>query len=113
MTLGEKQELFSRLFTDFLVWCFSEGYEVRIGEVFRTEAQQKIYVEQGKSWTMDSKHRDKLAADLFFTKDGEYLSNSFEKLKPIGDYWETLHPCAKWGGNWRKRKDSPHFELDM
>jgi peptidoglycan L-alanyl-D-glutamate endopeptidase CwlK len=105
MTLGEHQQAFSRDLVKLMSKAFELGYEIRIGEVERTIEQQKIYVQTGRSKTMNSNHLKKCAADLHFVKAGELCYP-----QELGDYWETLNPINSWGGNWAPFKDKPHFE---
>jgi hypothetical protein len=84
--------------------------ECSIGEVQRTKLQQAAYMAAGKSWTMRSKHLEKCAVDLFLWIDND-VTWKHEDYQVLADYWKTLHPRCKWGGDW-KRKDSVHFEVD-
>lgn len=92
------------------------GFEVSGGELLRTKEQQQIYLDTGKSKTMNSNHLKKLAIDLNFFKNGEWINGlpkdrCKEILQPIGDYWESLRPGKNsWGGNWQSFFDAPHFE---
>lgn len=105
MTLGEHQQAFSRDLVKLMSKAFELGYEIRIGEVERTIEQQKIYVQTGRSKTMNSNHLKKCAADLHFVKAGQLCYP-----QELGDYWETLDLINSWGGNWKSFKDKPHFE---
>lgn len=105
MTLGEHQEAFSRDLFLLLVKAYELGYKVRIGEVERTIEQQKLYMRQGRSKTMNSMHLRKCAADLHFTLNGELCYP-----QELGDYWESLSKENQWGGNWNSFKDKPHFQ---
>ena len=105
MNLGEHQQAFSRDLVKLMSKAFELGYEIRIGEVERTIEQQKIYVQTGRSKTMNSNHLKKCAADLHFVKAGQLCYP-----QELGDYWETLDPINSWGGNWKSFKDKPHFE---
>lgn len=90
----------------------AEGYTFTIGEVQRPVEMQEIYVKTGKSKTMESYHLKKLAADVFIfhTANSVYhLVDTKADLQKFGDYWESLSPRNRWGGNW-KFYDSPHFE---
>jgi len=82
---------------------------VTAGEMWRSPEQQAIYFKTGRSKTMESKHLRRLAIDLNFFKDGELCYN-VETLRPVGQYWETLDPKNRWGGNFKSLKDVPHFE---
>jgi len=110
MSLGKKQELFSRNLNKLITWIYANtDFEIRRGETQRPLMMQKYYVSVGKSWTLNGAHLKKLAADLFFSKDGKMVW-SHESLKEVGEYWKSLHPQNEWGGDWQK-KDVPHFEM--
>lgn len=105
MTLGQHQEAFSRDLCKLLAKAFELGYEVRMGEVFRTEEQQKLYVKTGRSMTMNSMHLKKCAADLHFTKNGVLCYPD-----SLGRFWQSLSPLNQAGMFWKSFKDSPHFQ---
>lgn len=71
------------------------GYQVKIQELNRTVETQKAYIAQGVSKTMDSRHLDKLAADLVLFKDGELVTNQ-EVYRAFGEFWESQG--GRWGG---------------
>jgi hypothetical protein len=91
-------------------------YEVTFGEVLRPIEMQKLYVQQGKSKTMDSQHLKKLAIDLNIFFAGRVCTAA--EITPLGAYWESLNEKNRWGGSWRglvqagksSFVDSPHFE---
>jgi hypothetical protein len=105
MTLGEHQEAFAQDFVRLLLRAWELGYQVRIGEVYRTPEQQAIYIQTGRSKTMRSMHINKTAADVHFFKNGKLCYP-----KELGEYWESLDERNEWGGNWRSFKDAPHFQ---
>ena len=110
MSLRTEQVFFVKDLDTLLHFAWGKGFDVVIGEVERPVEMQKIYVQTGRSKTMDSDHLRRLAADLhFFVQEtGEYVLD--ERLQPIGDFWESLDPKNRWGGNWKSFKDRPHFE---
>jgi hypothetical protein len=81
-------------------------------ELQRPVEMQNIYIKTGRSKTMNSMHLKSCAIDLYFFKDGK-LTYDMALLKPIGDYWESLHSRNRWGGNWKSFKDMPHFERNV
>ena len=87
------------------------GFTVTGGELFRTAEQQQIYVKTGRSKTMNSFHLKRCAIDLNFFRDGK-LVYDVPTLKPVGEYWQSLHPKNRWGGLWRF-VDLPHFERNI
>lgn len=116
LTLGEHQEQFAVHFAQLLTKAWELGFKVRLGEVLRPAEMQAIYVRTGRSKTMDSMHLKKCAADLVLLVNGVIATR--EQIKPLGDWWESLDPLNRWGGNWRglvdsgqsKFVDTPHFE---
>jgi hypothetical protein len=92
-----------------VAYAAERGFSITMGEAFRTPEQQAIYVQTGRSKTLNSYHLKRLAQDLNFFLDGT-LCYDREKLQPLGDYWESLDPKNSWGGNWGSFKDLPHFE---
>ncbi len=85
------------------------GYKVTGGELYRTMYQQRHYVAHGLSTTYNSKHLKRRAIDLNLFIDGRY-QQSCEAYAVLGEYWESLSPKNKWGGNWHTFKDCPHFQ---
>lgn len=103
--LGEHQQIFTRHLIKLIAHAIEIGYEVRIGEVQRPVEMQKLYVETGRSKTMNSLHIKKCAADLHFFKAGQLCYPP-----ELGDFWESLDPLNQWGGNWKRFVDAPHFQ---
>lgn len=109
MSLSDKQFEFLKDVATLIVHVTNKGWKVTGGELQRTEEQQKIYVEEGKSKTMDSLHLKKLAIDLNFFHPEYGLVYEREALQWIGDFWGSLSEFNEWGGNW-EFTDTPHFQ---
>lgn len=125
MKLSEKQIIFSKNVAKLIVYadeCL--GIDLTFGEAYRTADQQYLYYHgltfkndsiqstRRSSWTMNSNHLSRLAVDFNFFINGK-LTYKKEDIQELGDYWETLHPKNKWGGNYPKKKeDTPHFEMN-
>lgn len=112
MSLSDHQAAFLLDVCKLIPFATSLGFKVTGGELQRTIDQQKLYVSQGKSRTMDSKHLKKVAIDLNFIRDGKLIYIK-EDLAPIGAYWESLNPLNRWGGNFKSFVDMPHFERNV
>jgi peptidoglycan L-alanyl-D-glutamate endopeptidase CwlK len=83
-------------------------------EGVRSKSRQEQLVKAGASQTMNSRHLTGHAVDL-----GAYVSGS------VRWDWPLYHKIAsavkqaaaelgvplEWGGDWRKFKDGPHFQL--
>lgn len=116
MKLSERRWRFNQDIVLLQAYIMTKRPEVMacLNEVKRFEDKQKEYVEAGVSWTMDSKHLICMAADFDFYINGEWIGSlskmsSKKLLQDIGDFWESLTPGNKWGGNW-ENVDVPHFE---
>ena len=107
MRIGEKQELFARLFVEHCVWLLIRGYNIRFGDIFAREGHRD-----------GSNHYIKLAGDLNLFLDGVFLTSSFQH-GPSGRMWESRHELCRWGGNWDKddhpgepgENDGNHYSL--
>ena len=109
MTLGAKQELFSKCLGRLLIWIYRQGWACRMGECYRTKEQAEIYAAQGKG-IINSAHRKKLAVDLFLSIDGQVTWDN-EDYEAAGEYWKSLDPLARHGGDFAGR-DSVHFSFE-
>ncbi len=107
MKLGEKQELFGRLYAVQLVFLTSIGYQYRLGDVFASTGHRP-----------GSNHYLKLAGDINLFLGGEWLTET-EQHQRSGEHWEGLHELCRWGGNWDKddypgepgEDDGNHYSL--
>jgi len=111
MNLLEEQAAFAKdiaLFITFI--CAQPDWFVTLGEAYRTVEQQKLYVQSGRSMTMNSQHLKRLAVDLNFFYKGKLIWDK-EMLRPFGEHWESMAPGKnRWGGNFSRLVDLPHFE---
>ena len=106
LSLREKQSLFAQLLYKFLKKVYGLGYEVTLGEAYRTKEQAAWNAEKGIG-IKNSLHCLRLAIDLNVFKDGKYLSKTADLL-PLGEVWESMHELATWGGRFG---DGNHFSL--
>jgi hypothetical protein len=109
MTLGERQRIFVRLVGMLIEFAYQSGYELTLGEAYRTPEQAALNAESGKG-IANSLHTQRLAIDLNLFKDGKYLTDS-ESYRPLGEYWKSLHPDCCFGGDFKPRSDGNHFSL--
>lgn len=99
MTLGEKQKLFFRLSFQLYRFILMQGYEATKGHAFRCG--------DCKVGRKTSLHKLCLAEDIYLFRDGVYLEET-EDHRPIGEFWESLHPLCSWGGRFN---DGNHYSL--
>jgi hypothetical protein len=132
MTLGQSQRVFTRNIGCLIEYAYSIGIELTFGEAQRTPSQvllnyfgydvvlvdKKLVLKKRKptSKTLESNHPDRLAVDFNFFINGK-LTYRYEDVKPLGDYWVSLHDKNRWGGDFNKNgiadgfMDTPHFEM--
>lgn len=83
-------------------------------EGLRTEARQRQLVAQGASRTMRSRHLTGHAVDLGALIGGQ-VRWDWPLYYKIADAMKRaakeLNIPIEWGGDWRKFKDGPHFQL--
>lgn len=85
-----------------------------VTEGIRTKERQAQLLAKGASRTMNSKHLIGRAVDLAAVIDGEVRWDwpLYHKLaKAMKDAAAACGVKIVWGGDWRKFKDGPHFEL--
>lgn len=88
--------------------------DFRVIEGLRTPERQRILVQKGASKTMKSRHLTGHAVDLAPLVDGQ-ISWDWQYFHPIAaamkDAAKRLGLRVEWGGDWRKFKDGPHWQL--
>lgn len=134
MTLGEKQQLFVRLYSQWLSWALAQGYGLTFGEAHRSDEQAEINAigqigretvaqlvqrafpalasairNNGKAnGIRRTAHGNKLALDQNLFINGVYQTTT-EAWRPLGEYWESLHPLCRWGGRFG---DGNHISIE-
>lgn len=134
MTLFEKQVLFVQLLPKLFAFAQGSGYQLTLGEAYRSDEQAElnaigpvlrervadmlagVYPNLSTKIRNNPKivgartslHTVRLAIDLNLFRNGIYLEDT-DSFKPLGDYWKTLHPLARWGGDFG---DGGHFSIE-
>lgn len=110
MSLSDEQWLFLQDVAKLIQFAAQAGFKLTGGELMRTSEQQEIYLKTGKSTIGNSLHLKRLAIDFnIFLPNGALLQKA-EEGQVLGDFWTSLSPRNRWGGNWTTFKDAPHFE---
>lgn len=112
MSLVSEQAAFLLDVAKLVQHATQAGFVVTGGELARTVEQQQLHFRAGRSRTMKSNHLRRLAVDLNFFKDGK-LTYDRAVLRPLGEFWESLSPLNRWGGNFTSLVDVPHFERNV
>lgn len=105
--LHEQQTKFVKMVGQLIGWAYENGFELTVGEAYRTPEQAALNAEHGTG-IKHSLHTQRLAIDLNLFKGGVYQMNS-EAYMPLGGYWESLG--GSWGGRFAK-PDGNHFSLE-
>lgn len=128
MKLSERQQIFTRNVARLIAKADELGIALTFGEAYRTQDQQLLYYHgltldehvrltqtTRRSWTKEGYHQKRLAVDFnHFVEGGKTLTWKKEDLQALGDYWESLHPSNRWGGNFSAEKlDVPHYEMRL
>lgn len=109
MTLREKQHAFARLVAALIQRADLCGYEVTLGEAYRSKEEAERLAKLGKG-IKNSLHTLRLAIDLNLFKDGKYLTST-EDYRELGEWWESLSTdelICVWGGRFG---DGNHFSV--
>ena len=112
MSMIVEQAAFLQDACKLIQYAADQGWTVTGGELYRTPEQQEIYLKTGRSKTMASNHLKRCAIDLNFFKNGQLIWDK-QQLAPLGQYWESLNPKNRWGGNFKSLVDVPHFERNQ
>jgi len=103
------QEEFAQSTAKLIQKASEFGYTVTLGEAWRTPEQAQ--------WNADhhvgiehSLHMDRLAIDLNFFQNGALITDG-SKLKVVGEWWKTLGPRYRWGGDFTHLPDGNHFSI--
>ncbi len=107
MTLSEKQQLFTKLIAQLILWADEKGYRLTFGEAYRTPEQAKLNAQSGKG-IANSLHTQRLAVDFNLFINGQYQTDSAAYLES-GKFWESIG--GSWGGRF-SRPDGNHFSLE-
>jgi D-alanyl-D-alanine carboxypeptidase len=106
-TLRQKQNRFAGMVGRLLLRAQEMGYEVTLGEAYRTPEQAAFNAQKGTG-IRNSLHSLRLAIDLNLFLNGAWLIGS-DDHRPLGEWWESIG--GSWGGNF-KRPDGGHYSLE-
>ena len=123
ITLLDKQNAFAALAAKLIHRAQATGYQVSLGEAWRTPEQAKFTIEQvllnaqKGTGIASSLHIKRLALDLNLFHNGKYLAASSD-YEELGKWWEAQSTgqgpnsirCT-WGGRFKK-PDGNHFSIE-
>lgn len=110
MALSDDQWKFLQDVAKLIQFAAERGFKLTGGELYRTQEQQNFHKANGRTTVGTSQHMKRLAIDFnIFLPSGALLQKA-KDAQVLGDFWESLDPNNRWGGNWTTFVDAPHFE---
>jgi len=115
--LATVQPQLAKLGRELLRRLAAEGLTFKVTSGNRTQAEQDALYAQGRTtpgpvvtWTRRSRHIGGRAIDLtlFSGKNPVWESKHYDTAGRIGKELGLV-----WGGDWKRTKDRPHFELPV
>lgn len=103
--LIELQNKFALMTAQLINKANELGYQVSLGEAYRTPEQAALNAKNGKG-IKKSLHTDRLAIDINLFKNGQYLALA-DDHRPLGEWWESLDVNCRWGGNFKDSQGNP------
>lgn len=115
MTLGEKQRLFTRYIGMLIAFAYKQGYELTFADAYRSPEQAAANAKSGAGIS-NSLHGKRLAVDFNLFVNGQYITDSMGH-KPLGEYWKSLDPLNRWGGDFKDKAGKPkpdgnHYSME-
>lgn len=107
--LRDLQWLLLQCIAKTVTWCEANGYTLSGGELWRTPEQAALNAASGAG-IVNSLHLQRLAIDLNVFKDG-VMAQTVDDFRPVGEYWKSLDPLCRWGGDFTTRPDADHFSI--
>ena len=115
MKLSDQQKEFTLNIAKLILYAYDNNYTLSFGEAYRPQEMQVLYFKQGKTKTLNSLHKERLAVDFNIFLNG-ILTYNFMDIKKLGVYWCSLSDFNVWGGDFNKNGildgfvDTPHFQ---
>ena len=98
-SLSSAQRRFAGMVGKLITWVYTHpNLGVTFGDAYATQGHMA-----------HSCHYLRLAVDLNLFVDGQYRTDT-DAYRILGDYWKTLAPDARWGGDFAKA-DGNHFSI--
>lgn len=122
MSYSNKQWSFLKDVSLLITFIASHHWKATGGDLWRSNEEQDRLYNDGKSQKVagQSRHNSRMAIDLnLWDANGDILSIQLDtlgreqhqaKVQFIGDYWKSLNPKNRWGGEFKSLYDYMHFE---
>ena len=108
LTLGQKQRKLTYMVAQLIIYAYSKGYEMTLGDAYR---DPRLHGEVGTKkgyGAPKSLHKSRLAIDFNLFVDGVYITDSgHPAYKDITDYWKEIGGTSGIDFN-----DANHFSIE-
>lgn len=112
---SSKQIRFLLCVGKLIAWANARGMGLTLDEGYRPKWVAERYAAEKKG-IANSQHTKRLAVDLMLFIGGIYQTRS-EAYAELGEFWKTLDPEARWGGDFHDANGDPapdgdHFSFE-
>ena len=112
MSLSKTQREFVWALSKLINYAYEIGCELTLGDGYRDPRLHGDHGTKKGYGAAKSVHKIRLAQDYNLFVDGKYITDGgHAKYALLGKYWKTLHPLARWGGDF-VTNDSNHFSFE-
>ena len=112
MSQSDEQWQFLKDVAKLIIYADDIGVKLTAGEMWRPDEMQELYLISGKSQVYESQHQKRLAVDFNLFVGGKIQWVMGEEFKLLGEFWKSLSPKNKWGGDYKTFFDGYHFQRD-
>ena len=122
MSYSNKQWSFLKDVSLLITFIAKEGWKATGGDLYRSSEEQQRLYDKGYSKALpgQSRHNSRMAIDLnLWDENGDLVTMPKDKIHQvthknklafIGEYWKSLNPKNRWGGDFNSIYDPNHFE---
>lgn len=108
MTLRQKQAAFAVCVAKLILFIDKKGWEVTLAEGYIGDSIDKPSEDTPHLRT--GTHFLRLGQDINLFVAGKWISKLAPEWQELGKFWKSLHPLARWGGDFRSL-DLNHFSF--
>ena len=108
MTQSDLQWEFLQCLAQLIEFAKSNGYKLTAGDLYRDPIVHGEFGKKKGYGAARSVHKLRMAIDLNLFVGGEYRTDT-DAHRELGEYWESLHDKARWGGHF---SDGNHYSFE-
>lgn len=100
MSLSDVQQQFVVLIGQLIYFANAQGFRLTFGDAWASTGHEP-----------NSLHYQRLAVDFNLFLGDNWIQGADPAWKTLGDYWKSLDPLARWGGDITTLVDLNHFSM--